>query len=174
MSDIAAHVVIICAQNEPTEESPDILAPFLRILVKAVAAAKSKHRSIEEARTNYRNFQKDGWRYWYPAMKALRDMPLAAKMQHQKVVEAWVKFGVELRIDEDEARKFHSQKPIAIPTPSQICCSWKECIFHTYSPPDAMRQCVGCREVSYCDKECQARDWKEGGHKKKCRRLTAA
>ena len=32
------------------------------------------------------------------------------------------------------------------------------------------KRCVGCGNVAYCGKECQAKDWKEGGHKRYCRR----
>ncbi len=35
-----------------------------------------------------------------------------------------------------------------------------------------MAACCGCRSVSYCSKECQALDWKRGGHNKDCRLRT--
>jgi hypothetical protein len=28
--------------------------------------------------------------------------------------------------------------------------------------------CARCKQVSYCSKACQTRDWKEGGHKQRC------
>ena len=31
--------------------------------------------------------------------------------------------------------------------------------------------CAGCSSVSYCSKECQKRDWKQGGHKEVCKQL---
>jgi hypothetical protein len=34
-----------------------------------------------------------------------------------------------------------------------------------------MRRCSGCRQAYYCGKECQVRDWKEGGHKEVCRSI---
>lgn len=33
---------------------------------------------------------------------------------------------------------------------------------------DKVMQCTGCKTVSYCSSECQAADWKEGGHKAEC------
>ena len=32
-----------------------------------------------------------------------------------------------------------------------------------------MLKCSGCRQAFYCSKECQVRDWKEGGHKEVCK-----
>ena len=34
-----------------------------------------------------------------------------------------------------------------------------------------MRRCSGCRQAYYCSKECQVRDWKEGGHKEVCKSI---
>jgi hypothetical protein len=31
-----------------------------------------------------------------------------------------------------------------------------------------MNKCSGCRQAHYCSKECQRKDWKEGGHKQVC------
>ncbi len=33
----------------------------------------------------------------------------------------------------------------------------------------SLLRCGGCRAVSYCCRECQAADWKEGGHKEECK-----
>jgi uncharacterized membrane protein YgcG len=35
--------------------------------------------------------------------------------------------------------------------------------------------CSGCRQVGYCNRECQLQDWKakEGGHKKDCKVMKA-
>jgi hypothetical protein len=32
-------------------------------------------------------------------------------------------------------------------------------------------KCGGCKAVSYCSKECQVKDWKQGGHKQVCKAL---
>lgn len=34
-------------------------------------------------------------------------------------------------------------------------------------------KCGGCKVVSYCSKECQVKDWKQGGHKQVCKTLAA-
>eukprot|EP00798_Chlamydomonas_sp_ICE-L_P001843 gene1843-33261_t len=36
----------------------------------------------------------------------------------------------------------------------------------------AVKKCSMCLTASYCSKECQTRDWKEGGHKARCKYLT--
>lgn len=32
------------------------------------------------------------------------------------------------------------------------------------------KACGGCKEKYYCGVECQTKDWKEGGHKARCRK----
>jgi hypothetical protein len=34
-------------------------------------------------------------------------------------------------------------------------------------------KCGGCELARYCSKECQAKDWREGGHKQICKTLAA-
>ena len=41
-------------------------------------------------------------------------------------------------------------------------------------PSVKLRTCSGCRCAAYCSRECQARHWKEGGHKRECAQLAAA
>ena len=40
------------------------------------------------------------------------------------------------------------------------------------APPNkGLKTCSSCRSVSYCSRECQVKDWKDGGHKKECQSL---
>ena len=34
-----------------------------------------------------------------------------------------------------------------------------------------MTQCARCFSMWYCSKECQSKDWKEGGHKVDCKKV---
>ncbi|KAI0321555.1 hypothetical protein OF83DRAFT_1098558 [Amylostereum chailletii] len=53
-------------------------------------------------------------------------------------------------------------------------CSWSDCPFNIMRSPGSLHVCRGCGEVRYCGRECQIKDWKEDGHKWKCKRLKAA
>jgi hypothetical protein len=33
-----------------------------------------------------------------------------------------------------------------------------------------MKQCSGCHLRAYCGRECQTKDWKDGDHKKECKK----
>ena len=35
-----------------------------------------------------------------------------------------------------------------------------------------VKKCATCLSASYCSKEWQRRDWKEGGHKARCKFMT--
>ena len=39
------------------------------------------------------------------------------------------------------------------------------------SGQEELKKCGACRVARYCSKECQARHWKEGGHKRTCKAL---
>ena len=41
-------------------------------------------------------------------------------------------------------------------------------------PSEQLRSCSGCRSAAYCSRQCQLKHWKEGGHKRECKRLAAA
>ena len=47
-------------------------------------------------------------------------------------------------------------------SPSVVC-------FHCgQSPEKALQKCSRCKLASYCSKQCQVQDWKQGGHKLHC------
>ena len=41
-------------------------------------------------------------------------------------------------------------------------------------PSAQLRSCSGCRTAACCSRQCQAQHWKEGGHRRECKRLAAA
>jgi MYND finger len=52
----------------------------------------------------------------------------------------------------------------AAAAPIQLLC------FHCGTPTTTSnaKRCAKCRVASYCSRECQVRDWKQGGHKNSC------
>jgi hypothetical protein len=47
-------------------------------------------------------------------------------------------------------------------------CAWDGCRIAKRADESENKKCAGCRKVSYCCRECQLLDWKNGGHKEKC------
>ncbi|VDB87105.1 unnamed protein product [Peniophora sp. CBMAI 1063] len=107
---------------------------------------------------------------WYPSLQRLT--VAAPKIEEKElngyapvsdVIECWAKFGAFIGLDAAEERKRYERG-------KQDHCNWHKC----RKPSDGaldLRKCAGCGEARYCSRECQRLDWKEGGHKKLCRRL---
>jgi TPR repeat protein len=79
----------------------------------------------------------------------------AALQEHEDAINN-LKF-----IDEEEGKT----------TPTLPCCA-------TCGTPKTTRRplhaCSQCHTTHYCNRECQMAHWKEGGHKRACKRLKAA
>ena len=58
----------------------------------------------------------------------------------------------------------HKRKPDPSTDPCAFCGAQP-------SPGSKHKLCGGCKAVLYCSKECQAKHWKEGGHKSECSRV---
>ncbi len=56
-------------------------------------------------------------------------------------------------------------------TPTLPCCATCGTPKTTRRPLNA---CSQCHTTHYCNRECQMKHWKEGGHKRECKRLKAA
>ncbi|KAJ7761176.1 hypothetical protein DFH07DRAFT_957254 [Mycena maculata] len=50
--------------------------------------------------------------------------------------------------------------------PSSLVCDNTEC--SKVSEKSGFKRCAGCKYTSYCSRDCQKRDWKEGGHREEC------
>ncbi|VDC02595.1 unnamed protein product [Peniophora sp. CBMAI 1063] len=100
---------------------------------------------------------------WYGILLELRrltDVPVSIK----HLIEDWLAFGVAIGFDEEKKRKEHNNMLAHI-------CSWPFCPYHLSPAEEAFKHCKGCGVAHYCSPECQASDWKKGGHKAACRRL---
>ncbi|KAI0312914.1 hypothetical protein OF83DRAFT_1143729 [Amylostereum chailletii] len=52
---------------------------------------------------------------------------------------------------------------------ARVCCGWIGCEYYcSPNPSGKLLRCSRCNDARYCDRKCQVRDWKEGGHKKLC------
>ncbi|VDC06731.1 unnamed protein product [Peniophora sp. CBMAI 1063] len=110
--------------------------------------------------------------HWYRTIRDLRriaEYNTSAEPRCEKVVDVWKALGATLGLKEEEEKVEFEKEMKRL----EKLCAWKECQYHTVEPPTTASRCVGCREVRYCSKHCQQRDWKEGGHKLRCRRLKA-
>ncbi|KZV64830.1 hypothetical protein PENSPDRAFT_156226 [Peniophora sp. CONT] len=78
------------------------------------------------------------------------------------IVRVWRQFGKVLGFDEGSER-----------VRATHICAWILCTFHTTPSSKPLMVCKGCREKRYCSSACQRSDWKQGGHRVRCRRLKA-
>jgi len=79
----------------------------------------------------------------------------AALQEHEKAIK-WLK-----QLDEQEGKT----------TPTLPCCAACGTLKTTRRPLNA---CSQCHTTHYCNRECQMKHWKEGGHSRECKRLKAA
>ena len=56
-------------------------------------------------------------------------------------------------------------------TPTILCCST---CGKPKTPLRPLHPCKLCRTVQYCGRECQVNHWKEGGHRRECKKLREA
>ncbi|KZV64839.1 hypothetical protein PENSPDRAFT_756980 [Peniophora sp. CONT] len=109
----------------------------------------------------------EGTSTWYSIVPDVRrsikaQSPLSSRFT--AFLDAWTTLGKALGIDEVEERNRRASYQARI-------CSWRTCSFHFTPSPKPLFTCKGCHETRYCSKDCQTRDWKQGGHREECRRL---
>ncbi|VDB95353.1 unnamed protein product [Peniophora sp. CBMAI 1063] len=105
---------------------------------------------------------------WYPTLQAMRlmqdTMGRESKERTGRYIQCWVDLGNTLGLDEMTERvQFEASRT--------RLCSWRACAYYRECAKEALPVCKGCGAARYCSRECQRKDWKEGNHKMKCRRL---
>ncbi|VDC00740.1 unnamed protein product [Peniophora sp. CBMAI 1063] len=105
-------------------------------------------------------------REWYGTLRALRDMHDPG-LQRDDLLEGWQALGDAMDLDETRERLEYEHE---LKHAADRRCSRTACEYHTKKPPKT-RVCVGCNEARYCSRVCQRSDWKEGGHRTRCKRL---
>ncbi|VDB95494.1 unnamed protein product [Peniophora sp. CBMAI 1063] len=110
---------------------------------------------------------------WYRTLKVLRAYSLSgerARRKHSKLLSSWKSLGEAIGLEEEAERADYERE---MKKAAQFC-SCKECRYHTEKSDSPMKSCVGCGEARYCGRPCQQRDWREGKHKARCKRIKDA
>ena len=84
--------------------------------------------------------------------------------------EWWIKAAVQ---DDETALQYLQQldKQEGRTTPTIHCCST---CGKPKTPLRPLHPCKLCRTVHYCGRECQVNHWKEGGHRRECKKVREA
>ncbi|KZV70221.1 hypothetical protein PENSPDRAFT_455015 [Peniophora sp. CONT] len=114
-------------------------------------------------------------RHWYKTIVDVREIVRSGNLpigdaqveKRGEIVASWAAFAKEYGLDPDHEE---AQYLFELKRTAQFCAS-KDCEFHKKMPPHPTRACAGCSEVRYCSRACQLKDWKDGGHKARCKRL---
>ncbi|VDC03336.1 unnamed protein product [Peniophora sp. CBMAI 1063] len=117
-------------------------------------------------------FRQAARREWYRTLVALREIQLRneeAKRKCTPLISAWQTLGRALNLDE-ASEKIDYEREMK---KAMQMCAWLKCDYHQKRSPHPTRACLGCAEARYCSRECQQKDWREGRHKARCRRLKA-
>jgi TPR repeat protein len=93
------------------------------------------------------------------AIKNLKQLDRVEELQGKSTARIFIRSRVE---------RTPAPTTTVSPPPPSICCS-------SCNKPQpsgqTVRNCMGCRTVQYCNKECQRAHWSPGGHKQECKRL---
>jgi TPR repeat protein len=84
--------------------------------------------------------------------------------------EWWIKAAVQ---DHEGALQYlqHLDKQEGRTTPTILCCST---CGKPKTPLRPLHPCKLCRTVQYCGRDCQVHHWKQGGHRRECKKLREA
>ncbi|CAL1696855.1 unnamed protein product [Somion occarium] len=108
---------------------------------------------------------------WLPTLQKLRDLNIPPRSPQYRWVQDWMDFGKHLNFRESiEHRLYerHMAVPPVLPKNGKHC-HWKDCLCSEKTPKHPLRICMGCMRVYYCSSRCQTSDWKNGGHRERCR-----
>ncbi|KAJ7458896.1 hypothetical protein FB451DRAFT_1372108 [Mycena latifolia] len=100
------------------------------------------------------------------AMPAAHDLANLEAFQASSLSEPWQRFAVFAADRLEILKLFHDGV-----VESLKACDNLDCRFVSEKPH--FRRCAGCRTSYYCSHECQATDWRAGGHREFCDRHSA-
>ncbi|VDC05467.1 unnamed protein product [Peniophora sp. CBMAI 1063] len=134
---------------------PDPAASLIKSLTEHLPRLLAQADEGEHVDKLLRNMR----RVWYPIIRVATPL-LAAGAVQSPLIDDWRSLGETAGLQEEEEMNH----------PVQLC-TWRRCQYYTVRPPTPARKCQGCGEACYCSRECQKRDWRDGGHRARCRRL---
>ena len=56
----------------------------------------------------------------------------------------------------------------ATPPTAALLCAWARCGKELSGDPALRKRCARCKQALYCDRTCQKKHWREGGHREEC------
>ncbi|VDB84938.1 unnamed protein product [Peniophora sp. CBMAI 1063] len=100
---------------------------------------------------------------WWPNLARLQASHYRAKNDRllNLLLTGWSAFGQACGLEEEKERRRHRRE-------GRTFCSWPACEYSMAKPSVKLSLCQACGEAQYCGRECQKKDWNQGGHKKRC------
>ncbi|VDB82896.1 unnamed protein product [Peniophora sp. CBMAI 1063] len=160
--------------HEMATTGTDASKPLLIVMMYGNFAVATNMRSGKNTlRKTMRNTLRQDW---YPTLHVLhsqRDDKLwrgKYRKHLADLTEVWTALGTAIALEEETEKRDYERE---LKRWSMVC-AWKECKYHNEKPPTPLNHCKGCREVKYCSLACQKKDWREGEHKARCRKITSS
>ena len=127
-------------------------------------------KSIEQAAELYTQAANQGHASAQCNLGVLYGQGEGIALSDERAREWWIKAAVQdhkgalqnlQKLDKKEGRT----------TPTILCCST---CGKPKTPLRLLHPCKLCRTVQYCGRECQVHHWKQGGHRRECKKLREA
>ncbi|VDC05325.1 unnamed protein product [Peniophora sp. CBMAI 1063] len=111
---------------------------------------------------------------WWPTCEYLRSVENAGDMTSEvrEIWQVWLALGAFVGLDERKERARFEKLEASSRRAAVAFCGREGCRYHSEKAPGRLRVCKGCGDTAYCSHFCQKTDWKDGGHKVVCKRLT--
>lgn len=154
------------------KENPSYITESRNVAYFCIDMLGKHRRAKTEGSTRYplpllRKYSRWSWRV---ARDDVRARGFDRVQSWKEMVRTWTLLGRALQVD---------TLGTAQPDPEEVRksfvplerCGWAGCMCSVHEPIHKLQPCKGCFRVAYCNKMCQARDWRDGGHKSRCTKV---